>query len=229
MTDLRQLRKRKNKGTVPKNKPDTSASSEITLSVASRESPKHKTLFDIAAERQAELQGGQPFAPISTDESPSIVTAKISPDGALSIFDDQPPTDEPIGPLGQAVFFAVTLTMLHFTLDVLVHQQYRQQIGWDMIFQRTISTFTILAALLYIFHSRASALWAQMMFLGLSVAAGCYLIYSSSEEPYFAVMKRAPPLGTLWVWSVIEMRLEMALLSVMAVGGYFCWGEYSIF
>ena len=61
------------------------------------------------------------------------------------------------------------------------------------------------------------------------MAAGCYLIYSSNEEAYFAVMKRAPPLGTLWVWSVIEMRLEFAVGSLIAVGAYFWRGGYTIF
>lgn len=230
MTHLRQLRKRKDRDAASEGRTNPSAP-DTPLSVPSREGPKHKTLIDIAAEHQTELQGGQPFTSsiLRKDLGASFTTAKINPDGSVSAPEDAPPVDELIGPLGQAVFFAISLTMLHFTLDVLVHQQYRQSIGWDMIIQRTIITFPILAALLYVFHPRASALWAQLMFLGLSVAAGCYMIYSSSEEPYFAVMKRAPPLGTLWVWSVIEMRLEMALLSVVAVGGYFWWGGHSIF
>jgi len=61
------------------------------------------------------------------------------------------------------------------------------------------------------------------------VGAGCHLIYSSNEEAYFAVMKRAPPLGTLWVWSVIEMKLEVAVLSVGVVGGYFWLGGFKMF
>ena len=67
------------------------------------------------------------------------------------------------------------------------------------------------------------------MFLAMSVGAGCYLIYSSNEEAYFAVMKRAPPLGTLWVWSVIEMRLGFAVGSLITVGAYFWQGGYTIF
>ncbi|MCJ1389468.1 hypothetical protein MMC18_002325 [Xylographa bjoerkii] len=230
MTDLRQLRKRKDRGPAPKGTSQLSNASAIPLSIPTRDATKHKTLFDIATERQAELQGGQPFSsPSTADVKPAIVTTTINHDGTLSVPSGTLPEDSLIGPLGETIFYAITLTMLHFTLDVLVHQQYRQEIGWNMIIQRTAITLPILAVLVYFFHTRASAIWAQVMFLGLSVAAGCYVIYSSNVESYFAVMKRAPPLGTLWVWSVIEMRLEVALLSVVAVLGYFWWGGYSIF
>ena len=231
MTDLRQLRKRTDRATTSIQSPSQlSNASEIPLSVPSREAGKYKTLFDIAAERQAELQRGQPFtSPPGINKKPAIPTPTIIPKGTPSVQKKSLREDDLIGPLGEALFYAITLTMLHFTLDVLVHQQYREEIGWSMIVQRTIITFPILAVLVYVFHPHASAVWAQVTFLGLSIAAGSYLIYSSNEESYFAVMKRAPPLGTLWVWSVIEMRLEAALLSVVAVIGYFWWGGYSIF
>jgi len=43
-----------------------------------------------------------------------------------------------------------------------------------------------------------------------------------------AVMKQAPPLGCLWVWSVIELDLLWAVLS-LAGAGLFLWIKgYSI-
>ena len=194
------------------------------------EGSKHKTLYDIAAERQAELQGSRPFARSASAISaePEVITTKIGPDGALSFPKLALPQEEPIGVFGQALIFAVSLTMLHFTLDVLVHQQYRQSIDWAMIIQRTAFTFPLLVSLVYMLHSQAAKLWAQLLFLGIGIGAGCYLIYSSNKEAYFAVMKRAPPLGTLWVWSAIEMRLEVALLSLGAVGAYFWLGGFTI-
>ncbi|MCJ1407510.1 hypothetical protein MMC19_001581 [Ptychographa xylographoides] len=230
MTDLRQLRKRRDAG--PAAKPRATAPPDIPLSIPNRGAPKGKTLFDIAAERQAELQGGQPFAKTASSaraEPSDVTTTTINEDGNLSVSDEDAPVLEPIGPFGQAVFFAVTLTMLHFTLDVLVHQQYRQSIDWGMIAQRTLIALPTLVTIVAALHARAASLWAQVLFFALSVGAGCHLVYASNEERYFAVMRRAPPLGTLWVWSVIEMRLEVALASVVAVVGYFWWGHYSIF
>ncbi|MCJ1240041.1 hypothetical protein MMC14_008041 [Varicellaria rhodocarpa] len=230
MNDSRGPRNRKERR-VAGIKYENSGSSNIPLEKPSRDPPTAKTLFEIAAERQTRLQGGEPFAK-NKDSSATTTTTQINADGTLSDISPQGESqivDDPIGPLGHAIVYALTLTMLHFTLDVLVHHQYRQEIGWLLILQRTIVTFPILLALLYMLHAQSSNLWAQMMFFGMSVGAGCYLVYSSNELAYFAVMKRAPPLGTLWIWSVVEMRLPFAMGSIIAVGGYFWWGGYTIF
>jgi hypothetical protein len=230
MSDQSAPRNRKERRAAAKEKENPTH--EIPLKQPDRSAPTHKTLYDIAAERNAQLKGGQPFkrAEGQSYAEPNVVTTTINPDGSLSLpAETENPDEDPIGPFANAILFGVTLTMLHFTLDVLVHNQYRQSFDWKMISNRTLTAFPILVALIYSLHQRAKAWWCQALFTAVSVAAGCYLIYSSSKEPYFAIMKRAPPVGTLWVWSVLEMRLEVALISLAVVGGYFWWGGYSIF
>ena len=222
---------RKARRAAASNKETLSSVEDIPLSRPAYSPPPSKTLYDIAKERQAELSKGQPFQPFSNTESePKLVTAVINPDGTLSQSNGYVAgDDEPIGRFGQAVFFASTLTMLHFTLDVLVHQQYRIEIGWDVIAWSTARALLILMVLVYAFHHRSSAFWAQIMFMLGSIVTGCFLIHSSNREPYFAVMKRAPPLGTIWVWGVLEMRLELALLTLSLIGVFFWYGGYSMF
>lgn len=41
-------------------------------------------------------------------------------------------------------------------------------------------------------------------------------------------MKQAPPLGVLWLWSVIELDLPWAALSLAIAGGYLWKEGYSI-
>ena len=218
------------------------SAADIPLAQPSREKPaKHKTLYDIAAERQAALFPNASTAPLKTNESnPEIITTKINKDGSISHSKEpqhatpeeetEIEKDEELpGPLSHALLYAVTFTMLHFTLDVLVHNQYRISIGWDLIFQRAATAFPALLLLIYFFRPRAATVWAQALFLAGSVGAGCYLVKSSNEDPYFAVMKRAPPLGTLWIWCVLEQRLEVAVAGLAVVGGYFWWGGYGIF
>lgn len=62
----------------------------------------------------------------------------------------------------------------------------------------------------------------QTIFFLTSTCAGCYLIYVTNTFGYMAVMKQAPPLGCLWVWSVIELELPWAVLSLTAAG-FFLW------
>lgn len=67
----------------------------------------------------------------------------------------------------------------------------------------------------------------QLVFFLGSVAAGGYLIYATNVHPYYAFMKRAPPLGCLWIWSVIELDILPALGSIVCCGLILKIGGYS--
>ena len=60
------------------------------------------------------------------------------------------------------------------------------------------------------------------MFFCASVVCGCYIIYSTNEEAYLAVMKKVPTLGCVWVWAVVEMRLVVGVAS-LGVDALFMW------
>ncbi|KAK5140302.1 hypothetical protein BJ546DRAFT_203654 [Cryomyces antarcticus] len=189
----------------------------IKLAQPDRSGPKSKTLFELADERQALLDKGKPFAKQSRTDEPK------EGDGDLA--------NDPLGTFGDAVLYGSTLSMLHFTLDVLVYHQYRQDIEWREIFARTGTVLPILFFLVYVLHSEAASRFAiakQIFYLVTAVVAGCYMVYIGNMYSYFAVLKRAPPVGTLWVWSVIEMRLAYALTSLAVVGGFLWWGGFTI-
>ncbi len=84
--------------------------------------------------------------------------------------------------------------------------------------------------LVYFLHppERTRQTLTQIFFFCVANIAGCYLIYAANTQGYYAVMKRAPPLGTLWVWSVIEMKLPFAVGSLLIAGTYVYYGEYEI-
>lgn len=62
----------------------------------------------------------------------------------------------------------------------------------------------------------------------MSVCSGCYLIHITNTYGYLAVMKQAPPVGCLWVWSVIELQLPWAVLSLAVAGAYLKVRGYDI-
>ncbi|KAA6408672.1 MAG: hypothetical protein FRX48_07754 [Lasallia pustulata] len=197
-----------------------------------RKSAKPKTLYEIAAERQADLQKGRPFAPTAPQNAtPSITTTRINPDGSLSHDPEAGLSDvsSTSTVVANAIFTSVTLSMLHFTLDVLVHHQYALSISWSNIIRRTLAALPALFLIIYMLQPRSQHVFTQFLYLAMSIVAGCYLVYVSNEEPYFAVMKRAPPLGTLWIWSVIEMRLKWAVAGLVVVGTFYWGGGYTIF
>lgn len=184
---------------------------EIPMAQPNRSGPQAKTLYEIAEERSALLKHGQPFD-------------KKSEGGK----DDDPP----IGPLGESLFLTTSLSMVHFTLDVLVYQQYAEEIIWSAIAKRSATIFPVLFVLIYLLHTKTAQRFyipRQMFHLGLAVGAGCYMIYVGNTYDYFAVMKQAPPLGTLWIWSVIEMKLPFALASIAINAAYLWHKGFTVF
>ena len=189
----------------------------IKLAQPDRSGPKSKTLLALAEERRQQLIDGKLFDPFA---QPDLTDAAILDEkGNLLDAGLTNGEDQPIGPVGQAVFWALVLSMMHFTLDVLVYHQYAQAVLWPSIFRRTGTMLPILFLLVWAMRAdtamKVPVVVRQVGFLVLSVGTGCYTIHAANRYDYFAVMKRTPPLGTLWVWSVIEMDLGFAVASVI--------------
>jgi hypothetical protein len=182
--------------------------------------PTGKTLYQIVDERYAELKKqGQPFPKSQADG-----------DGVSEV--DFPLDGDPLGAFANAVIYCISLSMLHVTLDVIVLSQYQQDIVWSEIIARIARMTPGLFLVLWLFHTEAVKRWhrvRQAFFLITSVVAGCYLIHAGNKYGYYFVMKKAPPVGTLWVWSVVEMDLWFAVAHAVAVVGYMWWGGYRAF
>ena len=196
--------------------------------------PSHETLLDMAEKRGL------------------LKTQENTQDG---LGEDGKPL---IGRLGESILWSISLTMLHFTLDVLVANQYAVEVKWPAIITRAGTAFpslllqnpiysgyiliddmTVILLLFYSFHPhpnpsiilptlppRIQPILHQIFFFIGSVTAGCYLIHISNTYGYYAVMKQSPPVGCLWIWSVIELNLGWAAGSLLCciaflkIGGY---------
>lgn len=147
-----------------------------------------------------------------------------------------------VGRVGESILWSISLTMLHFTLDVLVAHQYAVEIRWPNLLNRMMQAFPIILLLVYSFHphptpsvllpipARIKAiqdLAHQIFFFVGSVSAGCYLIYITNMHAYYAVMKQSPPLGCLWIWSVIELNVFWAIASLICCGIFLKVGGYN--
>lgn len=165
--------------------------------------------------------------------------------------------EEPlVGRLAEAILWSASLTMLHFMLDVLVAHQYAIAIIWPKLITRTFQAFPsllmfpsnknnannipVILLLFYSLHPHAEPsailptlpksiqhILHQVLFFVSSIAAGSYLIYITNTFGYYAIMKQSPPLGCLWIWSVIELDLAWACASLLACVGYLKYGGYN--
>ncbi|WEW61061.1 hypothetical protein PRK78_006550 [Emydomyces testavorans] len=55
----------------------------------------------------------------------------------------------------------------------------------------------------------------NIIFCAMAILLGMRLIKMTNEGSYYAVMKKAPSVGTLWVWSVLELPLGLAILGLL--------------
>jgi hypothetical protein len=62
-----------------------------------------------------------------------------------------------------------------------------------------------------------------MVFLPGAVLLGNKLMAMTNEDTYYAVMKQAPAVGTLWVWCILEIPVGAAVLGAL---GPLAWGVY---
>lgn len=210
----------------------TPITKEIPLTQPTRSSTGQKTLLDIAAERQLHAQ---PKEGAISPENTSIVTTSINPDGSLSQTTEPVPSsaeqeDDTSNSYLDVVLYTSTLTILHFTLTLLTYHQYDSEPPRliPLFLSSTVYSPTplTLAVLVWILHPRASYPVVQVLFAGLSVVCGGWLVKATNEEPYMAVMKKAPALGTLWVWAVVESKWEVAAAGLVVVGGWGRWKGY---
>ncbi|RDW63018.1 uncharacterized protein DSM5745_10129 [Aspergillus mulundensis] len=68
-----------------------------------------------------------------------------------------------------------------------------------------------------------------IVFLPSAVILGSKLMSMTNEESYYAVMKQAPAIGTLWVWCILEISVGAAVLGALVplVWGIW-WKGYGI-
>ncbi|KAI9448218.1 hypothetical protein H4582DRAFT_1899302 [Lactarius indigo] len=135
--------------------------------------------------------------------------------------------DEEDYPLAEEIFVATTLlipmSFLLLMMYILIHFQYGQQPSWDVITNRMLSSVPILAIFIFYTNRYKQRRWAQAGFFVLSVASGTRLIYQVNYSNWLLNMQQCPPIGTIWVYTVLQLDLGPAALALSTVGVWVWW------
>lgn len=180
---------------------------DIPLARPTQNTPRGKTLIEIAKERQL-LQNPDTALPI-TDNAGDAAKVNVYLDVLL---------------------YSLSLTLLHFTLTFLVHHQYAtdRPLLWPLFLSSTVLSPApwLILLLVAVLHPRVGHPALQLSFAVFSVVAGGWLVQACNEDPYMAVMMKAPPLGTLWVWSTVELNWEISVCCLVLTGAWASWKGY---
>ncbi|KAL4761745.1 uncharacterized protein BDW70DRAFT_41925 [Aspergillus foveolatus] len=244
---------------------------------ALRGQKKGKTLVDLIAERQGELEGRLSSSGPKENVETKYVT--IDPKtGEISPFDevnhsssgtgqeeqssednttDEASEDDRLPPLIDTILLSFPLTVLHLTLGYLAAHQYAQSINLPALFRNSgFVAFPMLTVLIHLAHghivnfgrdqaeSEVISLFPwhsdklsfaflrkllfppslkTLVFLPGAVILGSKLMAMTNEDSYYAVMKHAPAIGTLWVWCILEIPVGAAALGAL---GPLVWGVW---
>ncbi|KAK2034178.1 hypothetical protein LX32DRAFT_660098 [Colletotrichum zoysiae] len=217
---------------------------DIPLAQPDRSGPSEATLLQLAQERGLFKQADQDPRNKKVPKGAVRVDKPDEKDGS----DDEDDDDGDEAKLSPAMerimdtlLWTVSLAMVHGTLDVLVQNQYAKEIEYPAVIGRTLAAFLVLSFLFYNLHAHPTSPnlvpglprrfqhpVRQAVFFAAGTWAGCHLIYITNKFSYLHVLKQAPTLGCLWIWSVLELDLAVAVASLAAAGAYLVQGGYAI-
>ncbi|GAD96062.1 conserved hypothetical protein [Paecilomyces variotii No. 5] len=161
--------------------------------------------------------------------------------------------DDTLSPLIDTLLLSIPLSAMHFTLSYLAAHQYAQDIPVKKLVNESLfAALPVLTFLIHLSHGHIISFGATdkdskqpprvfdlsfssirklmfpptlrtLVFLPLAVALGAKLVALTNEAGYYAVMKRAPSIGTLWVWSILELSAGAAAIGVIVPLAWGVW------
>ncbi|CAE6521923.1 unnamed protein product [Rhizoctonia solani] len=136
---------------------------------------------------------------------------------------DQLPAEEQLSPLANSILdtaiIAIPLSTLYIVLDLLVQQQYAQQPTIKEELGRVVTNVPILFILIHYTNKYKATPIAQFMLFLTAILAGPRMIWLVNKGSWLRVTRQAPPLGTIWVYTIIQLNLVPAVASLVVVFG----------
>jgi hypothetical protein len=149
--------------------------------------------------------------------------------------DDEPTADsllqdierDGMNPVVEQVFDTIIWTMpfafLFLMMDIMIQQQYGLTPTFTSETSRLAGTMPILGLFVYftaINTNHTNRLVLQGFQFLLSTISGCCFLYIYSRSTYDVVVRRVPPLGTLWMYSLVRLDLPGVLVSLAIIWAF---------
>jgi len=194
----------------------------LTLAQPDRSRLKAKTLLDLASEREASLH-----VPLPSDKPTATLKSLTTSSAPQTTLDT----------LLTTLLHAITLSVLHMTLSLLVAHQYAQSPPslknvLALLTESGTRTLPALVLLVFPLHTRTAfrfPRFKQVFFFLTGIAAGAHLLWVGNKGAYLAVMRKTPGIATIAVWCVVESSWEWAGVGIILVGVWAWWNGLSAF
>lgn len=124
------------------------------------------------------------------------------------------------------ITFPLLTFLVHFAHGHIVSFRLPRRFGSVLANTRPVSVFPLTRdkfSFAFLRHLVFPPTLRTVVFLPISALLGAHLITITNGEPYYAVMKKAPAFGTVWIWCILEMSFGAAFLGAL---GPLVWGVW---
>ncbi|WVQ81737.1 hypothetical protein IAT38_003862 [Cryptococcus sp. DSM 104549] len=111
---------------------------------------------------------------------------------------------------------AVPFTFLFLLLDILVHLQYSHRPSLGGLVKNVITALPT--------NRHPTHFLTNSLLMSASLLSGCRLIWLVNKASWSVVTAQAPPMGTLWILTIVQLPLSRAVIALASVGA---WVWYS--
>ncbi|KAJ7276290.1 hypothetical protein B0H12DRAFT_1199092 [Mycena haematopus] len=169
---------------------------------------------------------------ISEDEQWRLINESgVLKSGALKAVPS--PSDDAGSSLGEEIFSASLLiipcTSLLLLMQILIYNQYGQQVNLKTIVDRLVEGVPILSIFIFYTSRHKRNPRVQLLLFLLGSVAGSRMLFLIKRGGYLVNIRQCPPLVTLWVYVVIQLDLGLAVLNLVMVGAFCWWKELDLF
>ncbi|TFK55751.1 hypothetical protein OE88DRAFT_1652205 [Heliocybe sulcata] len=129
--------------------------------------------------------------------------------------------------LGEEIFNAlVYITPCSFLLlmmEILIHYQYGKRPSFDQLVNRMVSGVPILSIFVFYSIRYKQHRRTQFILFLMSLASGIRLIWLVNRGNWLTNMRQCPPLATAWIYTIVQLDLGPAVLSLGIVFSWVWW------
>jgi len=129
--------------------------------------------------------------------------------------------------LADEIFSAITMiipfTFCFLLFEILIHFQYGKKPTVGELSGKVLPNVPILSGFIFYTTRYKHTRRAQAFLFILGCVVGSRLLWNLNRENWLVNMQQCPPLATVWVYTVVQLDLGPAVLSLLAVYGFMKW------
>ncbi|KAF8192508.1 hypothetical protein BJ912DRAFT_1057867 [Pholiota molesta] len=124
-----------------------------------------------------------------------------------------------------AILLIIPFSAILLLMEVLIRHQYGKEATMEVIMDRMGSGVPILSLFIFYTLRYKHTRRMQAILFALSLVVGSRMLYLLDNASWLVNMKQGPPLATVWIYTVMQLDLALAVGSLVCVAGFVWWKD----